>query len=383
MAFEFHLPDIGEGLTEATVVSWLVQVGEKVGADDPIVEMETDKAVVEIPAPRPGVVLHHGAAAGEQIEVDALLVVIGDEGEEWSPRAAPAKEEAPAARKEAAPIVGSLDGGGSGGPMALPVVRKLAADLGVDLSTVQGTGPGGRITRQDVESAAAGRSGSPEDGERVRMSPTRRAIAANLSRSWSEIPHVTTYGSADAAGILAERKALMTDGATVPLEALLIHAIAPLLAEFPEFNAAVDGEDIVYRKRHDVGFAVDGPEGLVVAVVRDAAGREVRDLAGEIVRLATAVRDRTITADEMRGATFTVSNIGAVGGGYGTPIVPYGTSAILSVGRAEPQAVVRNGEVVAAPLMPLSLSYDHRLIDGSLGRRFLAAVVEALEARRG
>jgi len=382
MAFEFHLPDIGEGLTEATVVAWLVPVGEKVGADDPIVEMETDKAVVEIPAPRAGVVLHHGAAEGEQIQVDALLVVIGDEGEEWSPGAAPAQAPAPAAPQEAAPIVGSLDGGGSGGPMALPVVRKRAADLGVDLSTVTGTGPGGRITRQDVE-RAAGEGGGAADEERVRMSPTRRAIAANLARSWAEIPHVTTYGSADAAGILAERKALTADGSTVPLEAILIHAVTPLLAEYPEFNAAVEGEDVLYRRRHDIGFAVDGPEGLVVAVVRQAAGMEVPDLAGEIVRLATAVRDRTIEAGEMRGATFTVSNIGAVGGGYGTPIIPYGTSAILSVGRAEPQAVVLDGEVVAAIRMPLSLSYDHRLIDGSLGRRFLAAVAEALEARHG
>lgn len=383
MAFEFHLPDIGEGLTEATVVSWLVPVGGKVAADDPIVEMETDKAVVEIPAPRAGVVLHHGAAEGEQVEVDALLVVIGDEGEEWAPGSpAPAAERVPLAEGEAAPVVGSLDVGGSAGPMALPVVRKLAADLGVDVGTVTGTGPGGRITRQDVEQAASGVAGDRTDEERVRMSPTRRAMAANLSRSWSEIPHVTTYGAADAAGILAERKALGSDGTTVPLEALLIHAVTPLLADFPEFNAAVEGDEIVYRRRHDVGFAVDGPEGLVVAVVRGAADRKVPDLAAEIVRLAGAVRDRSIAADDLRGATFTVSNIGAVGGGYGTPIVPPGTSAILSVGRAEPQAVIRNGEVVAATLMPLSLSYDHRLIDGSLGRGFLASVVEALEARR-
>jgi pyruvate dehydrogenase E2 component (dihydrolipoamide acetyltransferase) len=388
MAFEFHLPDIGEGLAEATIVSWRVPVGGSVGLDEPLVEVETDKAIVDIPAPRAGVVLHHGAAEGATIAVDSLLVVIGQPGETWSPDTAAPTAEAPAAPSPppaapAAPIVGTLEDADdtatatpSGEKLALPLVRRFAADAGVDLSTVAGTGPDGRITREDVERAAAG--GGPV--QRARLSPTRLAIARNLSRSWQEIPHVTTFAAADAAGMLAER-ARLAGGRAMPLEAILIHAVAALLVDHPEFNASLDGEHVLLRRHYDVGFAVDTPGGLMVAVVRGAHERTVDDLADEVVRLSTAARDRTITPGEMRGATFTISNIGAVGGGYGTPIIPYGTTAILSVGRADPAPVVRDGLVVVGQPLPLSLSYDHRLIDGALGRRFLAAVVTAIEAR--
>ncbi|HEX9977579.1 MAG TPA: 2-oxo acid dehydrogenase subunit E2, partial [Acidimicrobiia bacterium] len=168
----------------------------------------------------------------------------------------------------------------------------------------------------------------------------------------------------------------------MPLEALLISAIVPVLGRHPAFNATLDGETLVMWKRYDIGFAVDTPEGLMVAVVRGADRLAVADLAATILALAGAARARTIKADEMRGATFTLSNIGAVGGGYGTPIIPYGTTAILSVGRATDRAVVRDGAVVAGREMPLSLSYDHRVIDGAAGRAFLADVVDAIEGLR-
>ncbi|HSG80385.1 MAG TPA: dihydrolipoamide acetyltransferase family protein [Acidimicrobiia bacterium] len=383
MAYEFHLPDIGEGLVEAVVVRWLVPVGGTVGLDEPMVEMETDKAVTEIPAPRAGVILHHGAAEGETIEVDALLVVIGDEGETWSTAAPPvevaiepARPAGPKRAAEAAPIVGTLDEGSGFRRQALPAVRKRAEELGVDLATVTGTGPGGRITRNDVEAAAA----TSGPSERVRMSPTRLAIARNLTRSWQEIPHVWTYGDAAAGPLLEKRTALALPGIPLPIEALLIEAVVPLLAGFPEFNATVDGDAIVYRRHYDVGVAVDTPDGLMVAVVREADTKDAHDLAADIVRLAGAAKDRSIAAADLRGQTFTISNIGAVGGGYGTPIVPYGTTAILSVGRAEEQAVARNGEILAERRFPLTLAYDHRAIDGALGRRFLAAVISALES---
>lgn len=389
MAFEFHLPDIGEGLAEATIVTWRVPVGGAVGLDEPLVEVETDKAIVDIPAPRAGVVLHHGAAEGATIAVDSLLVVIGQPGETWSPDAAAPSAEAPVApppppAAPAAPIVGTLEDAVDtptaarwGEVLALPLVRRFAAEAGVDLGTVSGTGPGGQITREDVERAAAG--GGPV--QRVRLSPTRLAIARNLARSWQEIPHVTTFAAADATGMLAERSRLGKER-PMPLEAILMHAVAPLLAEHPEFNATLDGEHALLRRHYDVGFAVDTPGGLLVAVVREAHERTVQELADEVMRLSGAARDRTITPGEMRGATFTISNIGAVGGGYGTPIIPYGTTAILSVGRADPAPVVRDSRVVVGRPLPLSLSYDHRLIDGALGRRFLSAVVDAIEARR-
>ncbi|MGI8822589.1 MAG: dihydrolipoamide acetyltransferase family protein [Acidimicrobiia bacterium] len=399
MAHEFLLPDVGEGLTEAVIVHWHVAVGDPVTMDGPLVEVETDKAVVDIPAPFAGVLLHQGGAEGETLPVDSLLAVIGEEGEEWASGAAVAASVPGVVEEQVAPIVGRLtetaETVGSRQPGMLPKVRRLAAELGVDTSLVEGTGPGGRVTEDDLRRAVAGgaaaapaaaasaagpsapaaaASTGPE--RRVRMSPTRRSIAENLARSWREIPHVTTYSEADADALLAARAA----AGKPPLEALLISRLIPLLERFPEFNATIDGYEIVHKLHYDIGVAVDTPEGLLVTVVRHADGRDVAGLGEEILRLATAARERKAKPDELRGQTFTLSNIGAVGGGYGTPLVPYGTTAILSVGKADPKPVVRNDQIVVGRQLPLSLSYDHRAIDGSTGRSFMAALVEALES---
>jgi pyruvate dehydrogenase E2 component (dihydrolipoamide acetyltransferase) len=376
VAFEFRLPDIGEGLTEAEVVSWFVEPGGEVELDQPLVQIETDKAVTDIPAPRAGVLLHQGAAAGSVVKVGEVLAVIGGREERWEEVTSQAER---AGRGEAAPIVGSLHEAVDhpGEARALPLVRKLAADLGVDLSTLRGTGPDGRVTREDVE-AASGRSAGPE--ERIRLSKLRRTVAENMARSWREIPHVTTFGEADASALLAARRVLgERRGRPVPWEALFIQAVLPALQGHPEFNASLQGEDLVLKRHYDVGFAVDTQDGLVVAVVRGAHQRDVFGLADEVERLAGAVRDRKAAVEELTGQTFTISNIGAVGGGLGTPIIPYGTTAILSFGRIEDRPVARDGRVQIAPILPLSLSYDHRVIDGALGRRFMAAVVERLE----
>ena len=368
MAREFQLPDIGEGLVEAVIVEWHVDVGAEIGLDSPLVEVETDKAVVDIPSPFAGVLLHQGAGAGETIVVDALLAVVGEVGEVWEPRDTP--------DASAAPVVGRLDQAVEtmdrcgGRARLLPKLRRLADDLGVDTESIAGSGPGGRVTEADIEAAAA-QSGPVR---RRRMSPTRKAIAENMARSWREIPHVTTYAEVAAETLLAT----LEDLGKPPLEALLVHRIAPLLEEFPLFNASISGDEIIEHLRYDIGFAVDGPEGLVVAVIRGADARSVSDLGDEVGRLASAVRERTATIDELRGQTFTLSNIGAVGGRYGTPIVPYGTTAILSIGRADVRPVVRDGAVVAGREFPLSLSYDHRVIDGAMGRAFLSAISDAL-----
>ena len=418
MAQEFRLPDIGEGLTDAEVVRWLVEVGDPIGIDQPLVEVETAKAVTDIPSPYAGVVLYLGAQEGSTINVGEILVVVGFAGEEWIPDV---RDDEP---EEVAPIVGTLNEQAemvgrpddhadedSDRPKALPLVRRLAKEQGIDLDSVNGTGPHGRITRDDVLAAAGLPTSRPVlevvsreeetesrlessttdqtvepldeiDGEfeRLRMSRLRRTISERVMRSWAEIPHVTAFDQADATRLLAARKALerRSDG-TMPLEALLVKAVLPAIIFFPEFNASIDGEDLVAKRFYNVGVAVDTPEGLMVPVIRDADDLPVSDLADEIVRLAVGARERTLESSDLTGATFTVSNIGAVGGGLGTPIVPYGTTAILSIGRAEEQAVVRGGKVEVAPMLPLSLSYDHRAIDGGLGRRFLAMVVENLE----
>lgn len=441
MAREFRLPDIGEGLTEAEIVRWLVAVGDTVEADQPIVEVETDKAVVEIPSPYAGVVLFHGGGEGDVIEVGEVLVTIGEPGEARTPSSGgpePTVGDIPDRAPEPEPIVGTLSeetesltpssSPGSRLPSsvkALPVVRKLARDNDIDLETIEGSGPGGRIMRQDVEAAVAAgvvpqperegehavhdvavgaghgvsdehlgetpaaetpsavegpRTAARDGGERRQMSRLRRTIAANMAKSWAEIPHVTTFDEVDATRLLEVRRALGERHDTkIPLEALVIKAVVPALDEFPEFNATLDGDDLVYHAAKDIGIAVDTDDGLLVAVIRGAEVKSVMDLAGEVRRLGQGARQRSLAPDELTGQTFTVSNIGAVGGGHGTPIVPYGTVGILSVGTARLRPVVYNEDLAIAPVMPLSLSYDHRVIDGAVGRRFMGLVLENLE----
>ncbi|HUG32490.1 MAG TPA: dihydrolipoamide acetyltransferase family protein [Acidimicrobiia bacterium] len=482
MAREFRLPDIGEGLTEAEIVRWLVAEGEQVQADQPIVEVETDKAVVEIPSPYAGVIVSHGGAEGDVIEVGEVLVTIGEPGEatvsssrseatlgEVSPTGdgggsppSPAdggtppaggrdREVSPKATKgveaqqspfEPEPIVGTLGDdvetlpSARSGPSvpnavkALPVVRKLARDNDVELDEIDGSGPGGRILREDVEAVIAARTeaapaaekphhavdyepvgaghgvadfddedtevepasaaaGTPESSpidaegtgdERRPMSRLRRTISANMAKSWAEIPHVTTFDDVDATRLLEVRRALGERHAVkIPMEALVVKAILPALDEFPEFNATLDGDDLILHGSKDIGIAVDTPDGLLVAVVRDATEKSVMELAAEVRDLGEGARERKLAPDQLAGQTFTVSNIGAVGGGHGTPIVPYGTVAILSVGAARLRPVVYDEDIAVAPVMPLSLSYDHRVVDGAVGRRFMALVLENLE----
>ncbi len=380
MAHEMRLPDIGEGLTEAEVVSWSVAVGDAVTADEPIVEVETAKAVVEITAVRSGFLLFQGGAPGEVVGVGAVLAVIGEPGEVWSNGA-----------EEAGPGSGPPAGApGAAGPeapaapdrvKAVPLVRKLARTLGVDLAGVTGTGPQGQITRGDVEATAAqapvagASAAAPATGPQ-RLSPTRRALAANMTRSWAELPHVTVWGPAEATALLAARHA----AGGGPLDAYLIRAVLPVLATHPVFNATFDGESLTPSAEANVGIAVDTPAGLLVPVVRRAGGRTHDGLVAEVERLTAAAAARKLTPDDMAGGTFTISNVGAVGGGYGTPIIPHGTTAILSVGRAADDVIVRDKAIRIAPVFPVSLSFDHRVIDGAEASRFLNEVTAAIEA---
>ena len=378
MAFELQLPDIGEGLTEAEIVEWLAAPGDTIEVNDPLVEVETDKAVVEIPSPSAGVLLHQGATAGTVLAVGQLLAVIGAVGETWTEAE---KEDLPADGPASPPVAAAADvAAKAAGPVrATPLVRRLAEEHAVDLTEVSGTGARGQVTRDDVLQAAEETPASSETqpAERERMSATRRSIAAHLARSWREIPHVTIFAEANAARLLEVWGDAGNAGQRPPLEALLIRAVLPLLSEYREFNAMVDGDDAIFYEDRNIGVAVDTPEGLVVPVVRSAAGLEFADLAAETERLIDAARSRRLTPDDLHNGTFTISNVGAVGGGYGTPIIPFGTSAILSVGRASPQG--HGGQ----DGFPLSLSFDHRLIDGSLGVRFLAGVALAIETAPG
>ena len=372
MAYELMLPDIGEGLTEAEVVSWLVAVGDTVAANQPLVEVETDKAVVEIPSPQDGVLLHQGGPAGATINVGNLLAVIGAPGEEWG-------ETAPAPVVAAESVPAAVAAAPAAAIKAMPIVRRLARELGVDLTLVTGTGPGGKVTRQDVEAAAD--SPAPSAPEPVAteyvgetLSALRKTIARNLSQSWAEIPHVTVWRSVDATRVLAARKET-----GLLIKAILVRAVLPVLAEFPDFSATFDGTSLRRSETPHVGVAVDTDAGLMVPVIRDTATMNLRELSDEISRLSSAARERTLALGDLSGGTFTVSNVGAVGGGFGTPIIPYGTTAIVSVGRAEDEVVARSNAITIAPMFPVALSFDHRVIDGGQASRFLLRYAEAIE----
>jgi pyruvate dehydrogenase E2 component (dihydrolipoamide acetyltransferase) len=385
---EFHLPDIGEGLVEAEIIRWTIPVGEPVAVDQTLVEVETAKAATEIPSPFAGTVIHHGAAEGDVVAVGAILAVIGDPGDTWPPAggdATPIVGSLVEDATELAPVAAAPEPAGRGRVAAMPQVRKLAKDLGVDLDQVSGTGPAGRITRTDVEAAARPAPAAPSErgdqhgDERRRMSQLRRTIADNISRSWAEIPHVTAFDEVDASRLLAVRAALgRRHDVAIPIDALVVAAVVPALRAVPVFNSHIDGADLVFHGRHDIGIAVDTPDGLIVAVVRDAGAKNLLELAAAVRDLSERARARTLSRDEVTRQTFTVSNTGAAGGTWGTPIVPPGTTGILAVGRAKDKPVVQDGKIGIAPIMPLSLSYDHRVTDGAVGRRFLAQVVENL-----
>lgn len=378
MAFRLKLPDIGEGLTEAEIVRWLVEPGATVAANEPLLEIETDKAVVEIPSPRAGVLLHQGAAPGAVVKVGELLAVIGVEGEQW--------EEIELTQLsddvESVPEMSLIKATESSSIKAMPIVRRLARDLGVDLAAVVGTGPGGKVTREDVQRAVAAASPERSKSETVpgaeegkTLSALRRTIARNLSQSWAEIPHVTVWRPADATRLLEARAET-----GFSLEALLIKVVLPVLTEFPDCNATFDGVSLQRSDAAHIGVAVDTVAGLMVPVVRNAETMNLSELDREIERLSKGAQIRSLGLGELSGGTFTLSNVGAVGGGYGTPIIPYGTTSIVSIGRAEDDVVVRNGAIVVAPVFPVSLSFDHRVVDGAMASQFLRMYCDHLES---
>lgn len=385
MAFELKLPDLGDGLTEAEVVSWLVAEGDVVEANQPLVEVETDKAVVEIPSIHAGVVLKLGAPAGSVIHVGDLLAVIGQDGESWDDPAAPAgtKQVDPSKLGEwpvspSDPMAGET--AGSMRAKAVPLVRKLAKDLGVALESITGSGPSGQITRADVQAAAAAIGFTVEKqpgGEPPPIEPLsklRRTIAEHMARSWENIPHVTVWGPAEATRLLAARKAT-----GLSLDTLLVQAVLPALSELPVFNAHFDGERLTPQAVYNIGIAVNTDAGLMVPVIHDATSKSPEGLDKEIARLVDGAKNRTLNTSELKGQSFTITNIGAVGGGYGTPIIPLGTTAILSIGRARDEVVARYGQPVVAPMIPLALSFDHRVIDGAAGTAFLNRITQTIE----
>jgi pyruvate dehydrogenase E2 component (dihydrolipoamide acetyltransferase) len=392
MAREFRLPDLGSGLREGQIVNWLVKVGQKVTINDVLCEVETEKAVIEIPVPYAGTVASLAVNAGEIVEVGAVLATFGTvDGREPNP----AETSAGRDKKQAGPIKiqTTAPKPADGRVRAMPSIRRIAKEHGIDLTVVDGTGRNGRVTRKDVLAMLDGvpatkeRSAAPEiatlrteaaDFEKFSM--IRRTISERLTRSWREIPHVFTRMEIDATRLLVVRKALIEElDMKIPIEAILVKACLPALREYPHFNATVVEGGVQLHKHYNIGVAVDTETGLVVPVLKEADRMSLRETVSALLDLLPRAVNRKATTEELSGATFTVNNIGALGHLMGTSIIPEGTTAILSVGRAVEKPVVRNGKIAISPILEVTLSFDHRAIDGGLAQRFMARVRENLE----
>ena len=361
MAYEFKLPDLGEGLTEGEVARWLVSEGQEVAEDDPLVEIQTDKTTVEIPSPAAGVVARILVAEGDVVPVGTVLVVIGEDG---------------AARRPAADRSGRRPGqsrtvGRGGRVRATPLVRRLAQELGVELEGIDGTGPAGP---RDRGRTCAARPAAGEVRPRRSEEAARAAARGAAARRRAHGPRAPR----GAAGHLG-RGVRLRRGRPQAARADGAEGVAESLREFPELNARLEGDEIVYLDRYDIGVAVQTDDGLVVPVVRGCDTATVDELAAEVARLAEAARAGTLKPEELRGSTFTVTSAGKLGGLLTTPIVNHPEVAILSVGRVADRPVVRDGEVVVRPVGTIAVTFDHRVIDGARAAEFGLAVIRRLE----
>lgn len=394
MNYDLKLPDIGEGVAEGEIVRWLVKPGDAVKEDQPLVEVMTDKATVEIPSPRTGTIAALHAEAGQMVPVGDLLVSIAVEGGAPAP-AAPAHgahgTAAPSAATSPAPTAPTPAPAAGARVEATPAVRALAKELGVALERVTGTGPGGRITADDVKAAAAGATttaaapAANDDETRVPLRGLRRRIAEHMRRSLSTAAQFTFVAECDFTAIVEHRMqaAARAEAAGVKLTylAYLFRALPGVLREFPLLNASLDDatNEIVLKKRFHLGLATNTDEGLTVPIVHDADRLGLFALAREIERLAKAAREHHLKLDELQGGTFTVTSTGTKGGVLATPILHHPQVAILGVHAITKKPAVVRGQIVARDLGNLSLSLDHRVVDGAVGADFLYALVERLQ----
>ncbi len=449
MAFEFKLPDLGEGLTEGEIVKWLVRVGDKIEEGQVFVQVETDKAVIEIPSPRAGTILKLGAAEGQTVQVGTVILVIGEEGEkaEEAPPKAAAHDGGKAAQ-EAQPrpsvgVVGELEEApeeaaepkeekrapspprvpepvAEAGPvLAVPMVRKLAADLDVDLRRIRGSGPHGRITKEDVLQAAESKKApapqpekakpperpplravpeTPEKGkavgrkydfygfiERIPLRGLRKTIAQAMTKSMSTIPHAVNMDEANITHLVElrsrAREVAKPKGIHLTYLPFIMKAVVAALEEHPFVNASLDEQsgEIILKKYYNIGVAVDTKDGLMVPVIKNVKGKNIFQLAAELVEVSEKARARTIDLADLKGGTFTITNYGAVGGIFGVPIIHHPEAAILGAGKVYDKPMVVDGKIDICKVLPLSLSFDHRVVDGAEAARFMNTVIQYLE----
>jgi pyruvate dehydrogenase E2 component (dihydrolipoamide acetyltransferase) len=411
---ELKLADLGEGMHEAEVVEWLVKVGDTVKLDQTVVKVETDKAIVEIPAPVAGRVTEIRVPNGQTAKVGDVLVVFDTPSSTNGDHASSARDANKTATmaQAAAPVSSTAPATQSTTPkpraLAAPAVRKLAFELGVDLEQVTPSNANGRISLEDVKAFAEKAKSTPipsptpvgtrfiapeteqqsipqAQDERQPLTGLRKRMAEHMERSWRIIPHATAFGEVDASGLVALRDALKPvaekRGIRLTYMPLLIKLLIPVLKEFPIFNASLDEErrEIIYKRSYHIGVATATPEGLLVPVLRNADRLTLLDMAANVERLVEGAKQRTLALPEVSGSTFTLNNVGSFGGSSGTPIINHPEVAILAIGRIEDKAIVEHGTVIVRPIMPLALSFDHRLIDGALSGAFMGRFKELVE----
>ena len=398
MTREFKLPDIGEGVHEGEITKWFVKEGDAVKENDPIVEVMTDKVTVQIPSPVTGKIVERRGKEGEVIQVGATIVVFGEAGEAVARPAPPAASTPPPPPTKAMAPAAAAPGGEV---LAAPAVRRLARELKVELASVRGTGPAGRVTEADVRSAAQRTptsaatavtapkpavSVTPSGGEeRVPIHGLRKRIYDKMTKSTSTAAHFTYVEEVDMSHLVQLRERLNEAGSRkgVKLTFLpfVIKASVAALKEFPSLNATVDDErqEIVLKHYYNLGIATATDEGLTVTVVHEADGKDLWALAKEVDRLATAARDKKLSLQDVQGSTFTITSLGKEGGILATPIINWPEVAILGIHKIEKRPVVRNDHIVIREMMYVSCSFDHRIIDGHVGAAFVQSVKNYLE----
>lgn len=406
MATQVKVPALGESVTEATVGEWLKQPGDTVAMDEPIASLETDKVAVEVPSPVAGTLGDHAVSVGDTVEVGAVIATV-EEGAGGGSKPAAGGADADEASSEEIEALPDEDTGSGGGSQTLsPAVRRAVLEHGVDPSTIKGTGKDGRLTKEDVVNAAKAKGDSPAPSaskpaerpapastpaatgerreERVKMTRMRQTIAKRLKGAQEEAALLTTFNDCDMSAVIAARekyKDLFAKKHDIKLGFMGFFAKAACLAlkDVPAANAYIEGDEIVYHDYVDISVAVSAPNGLVVPVIRDAQAKGFASIEKDIADFGARARDGSLTMEDMKGGTFTISNGGVFGSLMSTPIINPPQSAVLGLHRIEDRPVVVNGEIVIRPMMYLALSYDHRLIDGREAVTALKIIKEAIE----
>ena len=400
MVYEFRLPDIGEGVAEGEVVKWHVKEGEEVKENQPLVEIMTDKVNVEIPSPKKGTIQRLMAKEGEVVKVGQVLIVIAEGDSTGSTATEASSTPSPGAPKPPASEPGQRETRSASQAMkprevlATPATRKLARDLDVDLSSVRGTGRGGRITDEDVQRAKIGAwptasavtvTGPRGVEERVPLRGIRRIVAQHMVKSKSTAAQVTHVDEVDMTEVVQLREktkaAAEKRGLKLTYLPFIIKALIPALKQYPYLNATLDDEkeEIVLRKYYNIGIATDTDQGLVVPVIKDAEHKSITQLAAEIATISDKARAGQLTLDEIQASTFTITNVGGVGGMFATPIINYPEVAILGVHKITKRPIVKDNQILIRDMTYLSLSFDHRVLDGAMAARFVNAIKQYLE----